>query len=85
MINTNCQPLSIIIMTKLLRNFDNGHQHNLNIRYNKDDNHNTEWMLTNAKFQKANNNYRNNLQEMFEGRLHELMGYSSHTVNDWQV
>ena len=70
-------------MTKLLRNVENGHDHMLNQKFNfGSDDHHTEWMLANAKFQSMLPSYRSDLPELFNGRLHNLMHYTSSTVED---
>ena len=69
-------------MTKLLRNDNNfiGSINDLGFSY--DDHHHTMMMASNAKFQQVVPSYRTDLQEIFEGRLHSVMHYRSHTVND---
>lgn len=85
----NSVPSLTLTMAKLLITSPNDISvHSLNIRFHKQDEHHTQFALDNAKFQRFADPIlcqRTDLQEIFEGRLHTLMGWSSHTVDDWQA
>ena len=73
-------------MTKLLRNDPNFAGSINDVKFNfGTEHHHTEMMRSNAEFQKLIPSYRSDLPAMFEGRLHQIMGWSSHTVDDWQA
>ena len=69
-------------MAKLLRN-DPTFTGSINdLGYPVDDHYNTDCNVSTARFMAATNHYRSDLQEIFTGRLHSLMGYKSSTVED---